>query len=474
GWLAYGHLSFEEAVQPIAALNLIITTHEDAIDCLFLPGAVSMWTWDLVPATSEVYRDSPVFRATWFHYRAALKSNMHILLVACGTYDGAVFALAYIHDALEPNGPKILEPVLLDASAHVGPVTAISVEDPFIVSGSADEAIQLFSVPGQMRLGSLELHSGTIRHLEFCPKTSASEVAHLLSASDDGCIAIWRQKDLESEEKFNPASWECIRLLRRHKGPVRSLAIHPSLRCAYSISEDKTFRIWNLLRGRQAYATRLKLLAPGAEGVVASPSGRRLLFLWPNRFQLIDLFAPTSSDSDGPLGCLVADVLFPQPSTASPVFFNEDDHTDDHDSKEMDHSEKFAHVLTGFGPYLTAFRCPLSVGSDKKSTQKAENFGEIKLPGKRIKAIQVTSWPKSLHRVDDGMSDFRSRLVVVVTTESSGSHIRGYLINLSAPLASGVGFLPVFLHDVSAARVTTLSARWTEREEQIAIDDTKT
>ncbi|KAA3677329.1 protein MAK11 [Paragonimus westermani] len=398
----------------------------------------------------------------------------HVLLVACGTYDGSVVALSHTHTIVKKEGPAILKPVLLDPSAHNGAVSAIAIDGPILASGGTDEAIMLFSLPSQTRLGSLELHTGTVRHLEFAAKSSGSTVPHLFSAGDDGCIAIWRQTGtgISGPRQDSPSSWECIRALRRHKGPVISLAVHPSNRYAYSISEDKTFRIWNLLRGRQAYATRLKLVAPGAQTVLASPSGHRLLFIWPDRFELVDLTVAAASVNNKGLGSILTSVQFPQPTSACPVFFNEDDHDLQGVHKQPDDcAAKFIHILIGCGSTMTCVRCPtLSVKGSKPDL--AQNFGEVRLPGKRIKMIRVILWPEAL-RTDDSHPHYgyRCRLVAAVTTESTGSHIRGYAINVNWPLEPGKSFIPVFAHDISSARVTTLAVDWMHQQSEESKDE---
>ncbi|ETV89641.1 hypothetical protein, variant 2 [Aphanomyces astaci] len=41
------------------------------------------------------------------------------------------------------------------------------------------------------------------------------------------------------------------------RGPVNSIAVHPSGKLAFSVSKDKTLRMWNLVKGRSAYIRRL-------------------------------------------------------------------------------------------------------------------------------------------------------------------------------------------------------------------------
>lgn len=43
------------------------------------------------------------------------------------------------------------------------------------------------------------------------------------------------------------------------RGPVYNFAIHPTGKMALSISKDKTMKTWNLMTGRCAYTTNIKL-----------------------------------------------------------------------------------------------------------------------------------------------------------------------------------------------------------------------
>jgi protein MAK11 len=89
-------------------------------------------------------------------------------------------------------------------------------------------------------LGSLLQHEGSITTIQFFSKT------YMFSGSEDGTICIWRTKD-----------WECLKILKGHKGRVNSLAIHPSGKIALSVSIDKTVRLWNLLTGQKADVNKI-------------------------------------------------------------------------------------------------------------------------------------------------------------------------------------------------------------------------
>lgn len=296
------------------------------------------------------------------------------------------------------------------------------------------------------------MHVGTIRQLNFSNDQPNLSYHYLFSASDDGCIGIWKRLRSNKIQSAYPSSWECIRQLRRHKGSVRSFAIHPSNRCAFSMSDDKTFRVWNLLRGRQSYAMKLKYIADDAQSLSISPSGQYLLFNWSDRFSVFSLnFQNESSKNDSQnekthLGTM----QFDQNMSSLPVVFSEDDRLGE-DSFHM-------YVLVGVGGYLNLIKFNSSLNEPKI-------VSGLRLPGKRVKFIGINSWPSDF--VD---SDFvysgRSKIVTVVTNDGDGSYVRGYAIDLNSSdnMETNVNFIPLFSYDLSGARVTALSVEWCFKE----------
>ncbi|PNF37767.1 hypothetical protein B7P43_G11315 [Cryptotermes secundus] len=90
---------------------------------------------------------------------------------------------------------------------------------------------------------SPDLSPCTVNCLSFSPNGS-----HLLSGGEDGSIAIFRTGSWQLEKVFAEA----------HKGEaVTLLSVHPSGKLALSVGTDATLRTWNLVKGRQAYATNL-------------------------------------------------------------------------------------------------------------------------------------------------------------------------------------------------------------------------
>lgn len=108
--------------------------------------------------------------------------------------------------------------------------------------------LRIYDLKKRKDLGSLVQHNGAITALRFYSRT------HLLSASEDGTICIWRTRD-----------WECMATMKGHKGRVNGLSVHPSGKIAISVGKDKTLRLWNLMTGRKASANKL------GEGNIPSP-----------------------------------------------------------------------------------------------------------------------------------------------------------------------------------------------------------
>jgi len=81
---------------------------------------------------------------------------------------------------------------------------------------------------------------GSITHLSFPTRS------HLVSASEDGIICIFRARD-----------WVSLRSLKGHKGRVNSVAIHPSGKVGLSVGKDNALRMWDLMRGKGSASTKL-------------------------------------------------------------------------------------------------------------------------------------------------------------------------------------------------------------------------
>ncbi|KAK7031612.1 glycosyltransferase family 39 protein, partial [Favolaschia claudopus] len=135
-----------------------------------------------------------------------------------------------------------LKPVFI-FPAHVSCIKAVAASPhggKWLATGSADEIVKVWDLRRRKEVGGLMHHEGSITHLTF-PSRS-----HLLSASEDGTLCLFRARD-----------WSVLRALRGHKGRVNSVAVHPSGKVALSVGKDRTLRMWDLMRGKGSASTKL-------------------------------------------------------------------------------------------------------------------------------------------------------------------------------------------------------------------------
>ncbi|VUZ41362.1 unnamed protein product [Hymenolepis diminuta] len=358
------------------------------------------------------------------------------LLIACGSYDGTVFAMSYDPANSHENGPSRLKSEFIDPEAHTVPVSALAVCGDTVASGSGDEAIQLFSVSRRHRMGCLEFHSGTIRHLIF------ADSHHLLSTGEDSCIAIWRCSG-SNKITQNSHKWQCIRQMRRHKAPIRAMALHPSKRLAFSIADsegDHTLRIWSLTRGRQAYTSRLRALnAEGASDISVVKEGSF-------HFLLVQVAAPTFHrldifDLNHATHKAVFSARFPVLLSRPPVVFHVD--------------EDCIYLLVGIGCLLRAYKCQFN-------RIRMEVIAESRIQGKRFKFLKALPWHE------------KGKLIAMVTSDADGSYVRGYILDLEGIKEKSEGdktvpslcLKPIFAYDVPGIRITQADAVWTSPSEE--------
>eukprot|EP01134_Creolimax_fragrantissima_P005620 CFRG5620T1 len=178
-----------------------------------------------------------------------------ILRIVAGSYESRLFGFDCTADTDSTELSLALEPVFA-YTPHNGCIKTVALSHPpmYLSSAGTDEQIKLYDLKRKRELGELLMqHEGTITKLQFFKKT------HMISTGQDGQICIWRVKD-----------WECYKVLRGHKGEVNDLAMHNTGRLMLSVGKDKHMRLWNLVKGRCAYITKLP---EEATHVVWSPTG---------------------------------------------------------------------------------------------------------------------------------------------------------------------------------------------------------
>lgn len=113
-----------------------------------------------------------------------------------------------------------------------------------VASGGADDRICLYDLEKRRAIDDLYIHDGTINALAFVPDGS-----YLITGGADGKMTFIKTSNWKVDKVFEKA----------HKGSaVNYISVHPTGKLALSIGADMTLRTWNLINGRQAFATSLK------------------------------------------------------------------------------------------------------------------------------------------------------------------------------------------------------------------------
>nr|XP_012153594.1 PREDICTED: p21-activated protein kinase-interacting protein 1-like isoform X2 [Megachile rotundata]XP_012153595.1 PREDICTED: p21-activated protein kinase-interacting protein 1-like isoform X2 [Megachile rotundata]XP_012153596.1 PREDICTED: p21-activated protein kinase-interacting protein 1-like isoform X2 [Megachile rotundata] len=150
---------------------------------------------------------------------------------------------------------------------HTSSVRSVASDKHYLASGGADDSVYLYDMRYRIESGRLMHHNDTVNCVAFTP-----EASHLFTCSNDGTIAAIKCGNWQMEKHWQKA----------HKGlGVNTLAIHPTGKIALSTGADGILRTWNLIKGRQAYATnlvpRLKLDAKNVNILKWSPNGEKYL-----------------------------------------------------------------------------------------------------------------------------------------------------------------------------------------------------
>lgn len=160
-------------------------------------------------------------------------------LVAIGSYEKLIYGI----DVEVDEEGKLSSKVAFGMPAHSGYVKAIACCPKYLVSGATDEILRIFDLRKRKDYGSINQHDGSIRAIDFF------ESSHMLSAAEDGKIALFRTKD-----------WECLHLFQKYKKPIADLKIHPSGKLAIALDEDKNLSLWNLVTGKLAHSSKVPAL----------------------------------------------------------------------------------------------------------------------------------------------------------------------------------------------------------------------
>lgn len=128
--------------------------------------------------------------------------------------------------------------------SHTSSVRSVASTGSLVASGGADDRICVYDLEKRRAQEDLYIHDGTINTLAFVPDGS-----YLISGGSDGKMTFTKTSNWKVDKVFE----------RAHKGSsVNFISVHPSGKLALSIGSDMTLRTWNLINGRQAFATSLK------------------------------------------------------------------------------------------------------------------------------------------------------------------------------------------------------------------------
>lgn len=132
-------------------------------------------------------------------------------------------------------------------AAHKGAVKCLTTAAGLVASGGTDDLIHLYDIQRACDLGFLmNPGDGAVTALDFHVPAGAGSPSHLLNGSSDGTLSVWQG-----------GTWECLKHMEGHKGEVNDLSVHPSGSVALSVGRDRELRIWNLVKGRVTYHSRL-------------------------------------------------------------------------------------------------------------------------------------------------------------------------------------------------------------------------
>lgn len=171
-------------------------------------------------------------------------------------------------------------------AAHKGAVKSLACAGPFMASGGADDLIHLYDMKSDRDLGFLMIPGqGAVTCLAFYVPISGYTPTHLLAGCADGTLTIWKAG----------GGWECLKTFRKgHLGEITGIAVHPSGALALSTSRDGTLRLWDLVKGRAIFTTKVEK-EPGA--VVFAPSGTKYAIQAEDKVALHSVDVQGSSNS---------------------------------------------------------------------------------------------------------------------------------------------------------------------------------
>ncbi|CAG9801080.1 unnamed protein product [Chironomus riparius] len=184
--------------------------------------------------------------------------------IVVGTYEE--FLLGYRIRPSRSNNRKYDMYQSFSTHSHTSSIRCLASNGKYVASGGCDDRICVYDLEARKEVEDLYIHDGTVNSIQFVPDCS-----YLISCGADGKMVFTKTSNWKIDRVFEKA----------HKGsPVNYVSVHSSGKLALSIGNDKILRTWNLINGRQAFATSLKnnkALGNSLEFVIWSISGEYFL-----------------------------------------------------------------------------------------------------------------------------------------------------------------------------------------------------
>lgn len=236
--------------------------------------------------------------------------------IAFGRADGALqlcrFSSAEAVSSRYRCKPTSLQSQYREAYGHSGPVYSCvtSFDGQFVLSGSQDGSVRLWSWRHATGLAAYANHSFPVWHVSF-----ASHHSHFLSSCYDGGVRLFDTRRLTplrlmaghmsdvNAARFHPSDayalsgshdctlrlWDiassgCVRLMLGHKAPVNDVAVGLRSEVAASGSDDETVRLWDLGSGQAratlSHAEPVRQVLFSSNGKIVAAVGTKFIRVW--------------------------------------------------------------------------------------------------------------------------------------------------------------------------------------------------